>query len=142
MTGTRIHKIFMGMRSRCTNPKVKCYKDYGARGIRVCDRWEKFENFLSDMGPTYADDLTLERKDNDKGYSPDNCHWATRGEQSRNRRMCIMINSPWGRMTISEAARNAGLKEMTLYQRIKKNNWPEKDWFIPAGEVERHYGGR
>ncbi len=121
MTGSKIFNAYLYMKSRCLNPKVKCFKDYGGRGITICDRWlESFENFYADMGPSHRDWLTLERKDNNKGYDPDNCEWASRAKQSRNRRMCIMIDSPWGRMTISEAARNAGIKEMTLYQRIKK----------------------
>jgi hypothetical protein len=78
--------IWSSMRQRCSNPKTQSYKYYGARGIKVCDRWEhSFENFLSDMGPR-PDGLTLERNDNDRGYSPDNCCWATHSRQSKNRR--------------------------------------------------------
>jgi hypothetical protein len=73
------------MRYRCQNPKDRAYKWYGARGIKVCERWEKFENFLADMGKR-PPGLSLERVDNNKGYEPSNCIWATWTQQMRNRR--------------------------------------------------------
>lgn len=77
--------IWQGMKQRCLNPKNAKYGSYGARGITVCERWLAFENFLADMGSRPAG-LTLERVNNDKGYGPDNCKWATLSEQARNRR--------------------------------------------------------
>lgn len=73
------------MLSRCGNPNVKSFKDYGARGIKVCARWKKFAGFLADMGNP-PDGLTLERKNNDGNYDPKNCKWATWKEQAANRR--------------------------------------------------------
>jgi hypothetical protein len=73
------------MIQRCTNPNFKQWAHYGGRGITVCDRWRSFENFLADMGRR-PQGLTLERENNDRGYEPGNCKWATRLEQRANRR--------------------------------------------------------
>lgn len=80
--------VWASMIQRCTNPKSKDWKNYGARGITVCARWlgeGGFKNFVEDMGPRPVR-LTLERRNNDAGYSPSNCSWATRIEQRHNRR--------------------------------------------------------
>lgn len=71
------------MWTRCTNPRVKSFKDYGGRGIRVCDRWQDFENFLVDMGER-PEGRTLDRKNVNGDYEPSNCRWATRKEQAMN----------------------------------------------------------
>jgi hypothetical protein len=74
------------MWKRCTNPKSKSFKNYGGRGIKVCARWKDFSLFLKDMGAKPAPELTLERIDNNKGYSPSNCTWATKSAQRKNQR--------------------------------------------------------
>lgn len=82
---TDIYNSWMCMKQRCNNPETPDFKYYGGRGIKVCKRWCNFKNFLNDMGEK-PKGLTIERLNNDKGYSPDNCKWATRKEQSRNNR--------------------------------------------------------
>lgn len=86
MRDTLLYEVWSAMIQRCTNPKNKKFKDYGGRGITVCDRWRySFASFYADMGDR-PDGMTLQRDDNDRGYEPENCSWATQVEQCTNRR--------------------------------------------------------
>jgi hypothetical protein len=92
-TKTVEFRIWQGLIQRCTNPHAPAWKNYGGRGIRVCETWlNSFESFLADVGLRPHPSLTLDRKDNDGNYEPGNVRWATRLEQTRNRR-------PWSRWT-------------------------------------------
>lgn len=85
-----IYNIWLSMKQRCRNKSDASYPFYGGRGIDFCDRWEKFENFLADMGDRPSPKHSLERVDNDKGYCKENCIWATFTTQARNKRMYVV----------------------------------------------------
>lgn len=86
MTRTPEFTVWVQMRQRCGNPNHPRFKDYGGRGITVCERWQRFEGFIADMGARPNSRATIERVDNDKGYSPENCVWLDKSLQNRNRR--------------------------------------------------------
>jgi hypothetical protein len=90
---------WQNMKQRCLNPRNKRYGDYGARGIKVCDRWlHSFKNFLEDIGYKPGPECSLDRRDNDGNYEPKNCRWATPKEQSKNtrRQQAYRIKKTWG----------------------------------------------
>jgi hypothetical protein len=100
MSTTPIYRRWASMLQRCYNPMVREYRWYGAVGITICDRWrESFENFFTDMSEGYSEGLSLERKDSKKGYSPENCCWIPRSEQSRNTSRNIRLTET---LTISD----------------------------------------
>jgi len=125
MKGTKIYGIWCAMRARCENPNVSAFKDYGGRGIKVCDRWKRFENFYADMGER-PPGKTLERTDNQLGYSPGNCVWADRSAQNRNRRDRKLIEVKGEAKTLAEWSEQTGLSVGTLWRRLSKG-WTNEE---------------
>jgi hypothetical protein len=119
--GTTIYRVWIRMRQRCNNPNDRNYRWYGARGITVCERWSDFGSFIADMG-VRPKGMTLERIDNNKGYNPDNCRWATMQEQGRNRRDNRNYTLNGVTQNISAWARQIGISHETMRQRLSK--WP------------------
>jgi hypothetical protein len=121
------------MKQRCLNPNSKQYKNYGERGVAICERWlESYDNFFSDMG-LKPDGLTLDRIDNDASYSPENCRWATKKEQRRNQRTCHFLEFEGRRLLLREWAEEKGINELTLSYRLLRLGWSvEKALSTPA----------
>lgn len=121
MTETRIYRIWCVMKSRCNNPNAAGYKNYGGRGVKVCDRWNNsFENFYEDMKEGYADDLFIEREDNDADYCKNNCRWATRAEQARNKRNNFWFEANGIKMIKMDWAKRWGVCHTTINSRLKQ----------------------
>lgn len=106
------------MHLRCKSFGDKCYHLYGARGITVCERWRKFENFYADMGPRPTPKHTIERVDNDKGYDPSNCIWADRKVQARNTRRNHVLEFQGVKKPIVEWAETFQLHPQVVLGRI------------------------
>jgi len=111
-----LYNVWYLMLRRCQNPKDKRWEQYGGRGIKVCDRWLVFSNFLADMGERPAG-MTLDRKDNDEDYSPNNCRWATWVEQNNNRTVNRLLTINGETKTVAQWVPLLGMKYTTLYKR-------------------------
>jgi hypothetical protein len=111
------------MRARCRNERHRQFKNYGGRGITICERWNEFENFLEDMGSRPSAQHQLERIDNDGNYEPSNCRWATRVEQANNKRTNRFVTIANRTLQLTEWARAAGINKGTLHRRLSRN-WP------------------
>jgi hypothetical protein len=118
---TSTYKSWAAMLARCENPKNKSYFRYGGRGIRVCERWQQFVNFLADMGLRPSPQHSIDRyPDNDGDYTSDNCRWATVSEQARNRRSNHLIEFRGEIMPLMRACELSGVKWTTAYERLKR----------------------
>jgi len=122
-----IYKKWSGIKRRCYRKKEDNYYLYGKRGIFLCKRWHKFEKFYMDMIKDWKPGLQIDRKDNNKGYSPDNCRWVTPEQQQNNRRNNHLLTYKGKSMTISQWARKIGLSPNTLERRINKYGWTTEE---------------
>jgi hypothetical protein len=117
-TDTPEFMAWVAMRQRCENPRVKSFKDYGARGISVCLRWQTFETFLADMGQRPSSAHSIDREHNDGNYEPGNCRWATVGVQNNNRRSNLRLTFNGETKTAAEWERKIGLKTGMVSKRL------------------------
>jgi hypothetical protein len=115
---TRTYSIWMNMRSRCKYTNSDPLGIYVRAGITVCERWQKFENFLVDMGPAPVG-TSIDRIDGTKGYFPQNCRWANRTEQARNRRSNHRISHLGITLTLGEWATKVAIKQGTINRRLR-----------------------
>jgi hypothetical protein len=119
------------MRSRCRNPNDKDYALYGGRGIKVCERWDLFENFLADMGER-PDGKQLDRANNEAHYEPGNCRWSTRRENSGNRRSAVLVTVDGVTHYATEWDRIKGFRPFTVSSRIKAGWDPQRAVTTPV----------
>lgn len=125
------HNSWRAMRERCYNKNNTCYNNYGGRGIKVCKRWDSFNNFYKDMGNRPSKKHSLDRIDNDGDYSPDNCRWATRLEQNRNQRSNIYVTVYGVKMLQTDALTKYKINCASFYKIIKVRG------LTPSGAI--HY---
>lgn len=123
--GTRLYEIWQGMKKRCYKKTEPCYERYGGRGITICDEWKNdfmaFHDWALQSG--YTDELTIDRKDNNKGYSPDNCRWSTAKEQGRNRRSNIKITIGNSTRTLTEWCEIFDVDYRKIRERYNRNGY-------------------
>ena len=145
--GNSSHPLFNTWRfmlRRCLNTSFERYAEWGGRGITVCERWQGdkgFQNFLEDMGDKPSKSHTLDRKNNDLWYSKENCRWATKKEQSRNRRIPVKTLTYNGETrTLVDFAHLHGLSEQCLNARLKLGWSVEKSLKTKVGTFINQYG--
>lgn len=133
-----LYQIWTGIIKRCTNPRHKAYSMYGARGITVCDRWKaSFEDFVSDVGDRPSPNHSIDRIDNDAGYSPDNCRWATQTEQCRNTRRNRVYEINGEEKSLVEWCAIYNAKYGRVIDRLEKLGWPILDALTKP--IQKHH---
>ena len=123
--GTTIYSVWASMKYRCQNPKSRAYPNYGGRGITVCEAWKDFMNFYADMGDA-PEGMDLDREDNEKGYTPENCRWVSRTVNMNNRRVNLNLTLNGETRTATQWARITGLSRTTIGRRVKQG-WSDED---------------
>ena len=123
MSSTSTYAVWKGIRRRCNMPNATAYESYGGRGIRVCPEWDSFPKFLSDMGER-PEGMTLDRIDNNGGYTKENCRWATGIEQQANTRVSLPhVDYDNRSQSISDWCRELGLSYTKVKNRIRHSGW-------------------
>ena len=132
----RLYRIWLSMRNRCNNPNATKYFRYGARGIRICDEWNDYSNFYGwAIGNGYSSDLSIDRKDNDGNYTPENCQWTSSKEQARNRSTNRFLAVNGITKLIVEWAEITGLSDSTIRKRLSQGFSPEEAIKVNYGSL-------
>jgi len=124
--GHHLYGTWRSMHERCRSPKHVAFHRYGGRGIAVCDRWSDFTSFLADMERGWRRGLSLDRIDNDGHYSPENCRWATPSQQTRNRAHPTSLTFEGRTQSVTEWARELGIRPALISQRLSRGHPVEK----------------
>ena len=133
MTDTPEFKAWLSMRDRCNRETHEFFGHYGGRGVTICARWDVFENFLTDVGPRPSPAYSIDRyPNNDGNYEPGNVRWATRRDQTLNRRCTLMVEIEGNKIPVVEACRLLGLNHNTVSRRIYRGWTPEAALKPPA----------
>lgn len=123
MRQSREYGLWQNMKNRCGNPNVHNYMNYGGRGIKVCKRWlNSFANFYTDMGPIPSG-MTIERKNINRGYSPQNCCWATASQQQRNKRNTRLLTYDGRTQALAAWVEETGLDHCKILMRLTRSKW-------------------
>jgi hypothetical protein len=135
MEGSPEYQAWANMKDRCSNPNHAQFPYYGGRGISVDQRWESFTSFYADMGQR-PEGATLDRRNNDLGYSPENCRWATRKTQQRNRRCNRNLTIDGVTRCVMEWSEVSGIKRVTIYKRLDRGIPPKEAVFTPIDKTK------
>lgn len=125
LSGSSEYRIWYQMHSRCKRTNDVGYENYGGRGIAVCERWSSFINFYEDMGPRPSRQHSIDRIDNNAGYSPSNCRWAEREVQHRNKRNNRFLSLDGETYCVADWAKKKGLRFNTITRRLSRG-WPTR----------------
>lgn len=139
MTNTKEFFAWRGILTRCTNKNDAAYKNYGGRGINVCDRWAEFKNFFEDMGLAPSKKHSIDRIDNNKGYYKENCRWTVSKVQNRNRRDTHMVTYNGETKCITEWAECLGMTFQALFYRLKRGWSLERAFTYPHQKRKTKY---
>lgn len=133
------YRTYTNILTRCLNKNRKCYSRYGGRNIKVCDRWlESFENFFEDMGKKPGSEYSIDRIDNNGDYCLENCRWATKVEQARNKRTTLTITFKGETKPLKEWTDQFGIRYHLAWQRIYKHKWPLEQVFNKVKKVNQY----
>lgn len=145
MSGTRLYHIWTDMKKRCKNKNHWAFERYGGRGVSVCGEWDNdflsFHNWAVEHG--YSENLTIDRKDNDGNYCPENCMWVTMVEQANNKSNNTKVVFHGEEYTVAQLSRMCGISYRTLYRRIHCSGWDaEKAALTPVREGRYAHGAK